>query len=99
MDLEADVRNILSGVIHAQQAGKYLLEESEQVAPVVRRVVEYLNQGKINSKPPQQPLQQPQPQQQQQQQQQPPPSPHVRFAQTDAPVLQQSIETITLPSQ
>ena len=60
MDLEADVRNILSGVIHAQQAGKYLLEESEQVAPVVRRVVEYLNQGKINSKPPQQPLQQPQ---------------------------------------
>jgi hypothetical protein len=47
MDIEIDIRNVLSGVIRAQQTGKYLLEESEQIAPVVRRVIEQLNTDKL----------------------------------------------------
>ena len=40
MDITSDVHNILSGVMHAQMHGKYKLEESEQLAPVVRRILE-----------------------------------------------------------
>lgn len=39
MEINNDIKNLLSGIGRAQSLGKFRLDESEQLAPVVRRVV------------------------------------------------------------
>lgn len=56
MECLEDVRSILQGVIFAQSAGAYTLENSEQIAPVVRRILNRYPQlnGNTQSRPVQQ---------------------------------------------
>ena len=39
MECIEDVRSLLQGVIFAQSSGAYSLENSEQIAPIVRRIL------------------------------------------------------------
>jgi len=67
MDCIEDIRSLLQGIVHAQSIGSYTLENSEQIAPVVRRII---NKYPQLLQPPQpQKSQQVQPLQSQQQQQ------------------------------
>jgi hypothetical protein len=43
MEIQNDVKNIVAGVMFSQSKGAYKLEESEQLAPIVRRVVDWAN--------------------------------------------------------
>lgn len=51
MECLEDVRSILQGIIFAQSAGAYTLENSEQIAPVVRRVLNRYPQLNGNPQP------------------------------------------------
>ena len=43
MEIQNDVKNLVAGVLFSQSKGAYKLEESEQLAPIVRRVVDWAN--------------------------------------------------------
>lgn len=60
MDCIEDIRSLLQGVIHAQSEGAYSLENSEQIAPIVRRLLNRYPQlqGGQPASQPQQPVQQ-----------------------------------------
>ena len=40
MECLQDLRNLMAGVVHGQSSGSYTLEEAEQVAPIVRRLLQ-----------------------------------------------------------
>jgi predicted lipid-binding transport protein (Tim44 family) len=65
MECIEDIRSLLQGVIFAQSAGAYSLENSEQIAPIVRRILNNYPQlqgqipGQIATKPVQPQVQKP----------------------------------------
>jgi len=106
MEVVDDIKGILSGILIAQSSGTYKLEESELLAPVFRRVLEYHN--KLREQPAPSPPVQPEPVVAK------PPSPVPIAIPADAhqptpvqprpvvseltrPTLSSSIETISLP--